>query len=45
MRATAAARRATVLPMALTHSEINNELGLPGPYTNDVERFLRLLGP
>ena len=36
--------RATVLPVALTHGEINNELGLPGPYTNDVERFLQSLG-
>jgi len=33
-----------VLPMALNHGEINNELGLPGDYTDRVEAFMRSLG-
>ena len=36
--------RASVLPVALTHREINETLGLPGGYTNAVEAFLRGLG-
>jgi arylformamidase len=31
--------RATVLPLALTHAEINQNLGLPGPYTSAVSDF------
>jgi acetyl esterase/lipase len=33
-----------VLPIELTHGEINSELGLPGPYTERVDAFLRGLG-
>lgn len=33
-----------VLPMPLNHGEINGELGLPGPYTDRVEAFMRGLG-
>ena len=35
--------RATVLPEHLTHAQINEELGLPGSYTEAVETFLRSL--
>jgi len=33
-----------VLPVELTHGEINSELGLPGPYTERVDAFLRGVG-
>jgi arylformamidase len=33
-----------VLPMELTHGEINSELGLPGGYTERVDAFLRGVG-
>ena len=33
-----------VLPMALSHGEINSELGLPGAYTERVDAFMRGLG-
>ncbi|MFN3460318.1 MAG: alpha/beta hydrolase [Oceanibaculum sp.] len=33
-----------ILPQAKSHGEINAELGLPGPYTEAVEAFLRKLG-
>lgn len=33
-----------VLPADLKHGEINEHLGLPGVYTERVERFLRALG-
>lgn len=36
--------RAEVLPQALTHREINENLGLPGPYTDAVDAFLHPLG-
>jgi arylformamidase len=36
--------RVDVLPMALTHGEINMQLGLPGAYTERVEQFMRQLG-
>lgn len=36
--------QATVLPEALSHSEINENLGLPGEYTEKVEAFMRALG-
>jgi arylformamidase len=36
--------RIEVLPMALTHGEINMELGKPGAYTDRVEAFMRGLG-
>ena len=36
--------RASVLPADLSHKEINHKLGLPGPYTDGVEAFMRSLG-
>jgi len=36
--------RVEVLPMALSHSQINERLGLPGGYTDRVEAFMRELG-
>jgi arylformamidase len=33
-----------VLPMTLTHGEINMQLGLPGAYTERMEAFMRDLG-
>ncbi|MEP6565505.1 MAG: alpha/beta hydrolase fold domain-containing protein [Mesorhizobium sp.] len=36
--------RVTVLPVAMTHGEINKDLGLAGNYTQAVESFLRSLG-
>lgn len=35
--------RVEVLPQALSHGEINEQLGLPGPYTGAVDGFLRSL--
>lgn len=35
--------RAEVLPLALKHSAINEQLGLPGAYTDAVEAFLKSL--
>lgn len=35
--------RVMVLPVALSHGEINRTLGLPGSYTTDVDAFLRRL--
>ncbi len=37
--------RAEVLPQAKSHREINEELGLPGEYTDAVEAFLASLDP
>lgn len=34
-----------VLPQALSHAEINEQLGLPNAYTQAVERFLSRLHP
>jgi arylformamidase len=36
--------RIEVLPIAKSHEEINDHLGLPGPYTDAVESFMRSLG-
>jgi arylformamidase len=36
--------RSSVLPLDMSHSEINNELGLPSRYTLQVEQFMRSLG-
>jgi acetyl esterase/lipase len=36
--------RVEVVPMALSHGQINEQLGLPGPYTDRVEAFMRRLG-
>lgn len=35
--------RVEVLPQALSHGDINEQLGLPGPYTGAVDGFLRSL--
>lgn len=35
--------RAEVLPEALSHGEINDKLGLPGAYTDTVDRFIASL--
>jgi len=35
--------RVQVLPQDLSHRETNENLGLPGPYTDAVEAFLRLV--
>ena len=42
-RAQALGGRAEVLPLALTHSEINADLGREGGYTQAVERFMASL--
>lgn len=39
----ASGARAERLPVAMTHREINEELGLPSDYTRKVDRFLRSL--
>jgi len=36
--------RADVLPIALSHADINQQLGLESDYTNQVEEFLQGLG-
>lgn len=36
--------RMSVLPMPMSHGEINSELGKPGAYTERVEQFMRDLG-
>jgi arylformamidase len=36
--------KVTVLPMDMTHGEINKELGQPSEYTTAVEEFMRTLG-
>ena len=38
-------QRAEVLPQALTHGQINEDLGLPGAYTEAVEAFWRSVDP
>lgn len=43
-RASELSGRAEVLPIDLSHSGINRELGEPGPYTEAVDKFLRSLG-
>jgi arylformamidase len=42
-QATALGVRAEVSGQALSHGEINHNLGLPGEYTDTVERFMRSL--
>lgn len=39
------AKRTEVLPQPKSHSEMNDDLGLPGAYTNTVERFMASLHP
>jgi arylformamidase len=41
MRAKGLGVRVEVLPQALQHGDINQQLGVPGPYTDAVETFLR----
>lgn len=36
--------RAQTVPIAMSHAEINYELGRPGPYTDKVEGFMQSLG-
>lgn len=36
--------RADVLPIRMTHGQINKELGKPGAYTAAVDKFLRKIG-
>lgn len=43
-KATSLGGRASVLPIAMTHREINEDLGLAGAYTDAVDSFLRSLG-
>lgn len=43
-RVTALGGSARVLPVAKTHREVNQDLGLPGPYTDEVVGFIRSLG-
>lgn len=43
-KATSFGGRATVLPIALSHREVNQNLGLAGDYTEAVESFLRSVG-
>jgi arylformamidase len=40
----AAGARAELLPQALSHLDINTQLGLPGAYTDAVDLFLKSLG-
>lgn len=44
-RAATLGTRVDVLPQDLSHSEINQRLGLPGDYTKAVDTFLRSLLP
>jgi arylformamidase len=43
-RAASLGGRVEVLPVDLSHGEINDHLGLPGTYTDQVEDFLRRCG-
>lgn len=43
-KATGFGGKATVLPEALKHGEINANLGLAGPYTDAVDAFLHSIG-
>jgi hypothetical protein len=40
-RASSLGARVTDLPEDLSHSQINERLGLPGPYTDAVDSFIR----
>ncbi len=42
-KAASVGARASVLPQNLSHREINEDLGLPGDYTQAVEQFMRTL--
>jgi arylformamidase len=43
-KATKFGTQANVLPVAMSHKEINENLGLPSDYTDKVESFMRSLG-
>ena len=43
-KASSMGRKVAVYPIAATHREINQSLGLPGEYTDAVDSFLRSLG-
>ncbi|BCM24750.1 carboxylesterase family protein [Methyloradius palustris] len=43
-KAVALGTKASTLPEALSHGEINENLGLPSDYTDQVEKFMRYLG-
>jgi len=43
-KAAALGAHAVALPVALTHKEINRDLGVPSSYTDSVEAFMRSLG-
>ncbi|MES2552522.1 MAG: alpha/beta hydrolase [Pseudomonadota bacterium] len=43
-QATALGSQASTLPVAMTHGEINGELGLQSDYTDKVEAFIKSLG-
>jgi acetyl esterase/lipase len=43
-KATSLGGKVSVVPMDLTHAEINEMLGTPGEYTRQVDAFLRALG-
>lgn len=43
-KASAFGARSRVLPVDLSHREINRDLGVSSPYTGDVESFMRSLG-
>lgn len=43
-RVAATGARASVLPVDLDHGQINEQLGEPGSYTEQVEAFMRSLG-
>ncbi|MBI3525753.1 MAG: alpha/beta hydrolase [Betaproteobacteria bacterium] len=43
-KAAALGAHAVALPVALTHMEINRDLGISSPYTDNVEAFMRALG-
>ncbi len=36
--------RVSVLPVDLSHGDVNDQLGTPGPYTDGIESFMRSLG-
>ena len=43
-KAVALGGRATLLPVAMSHREINQDLGLAGEYTEAVDAFVKALG-
>jgi len=43
-KAMAAGGRVEILPLALTHAQLNEQLGMPGDYTDAVDRFLSSIG-